>query len=90
MLNAGQTRKFSAEFTAKAALEALSGELTVSGLARSTWPHRPKGEKVKNLDLTRRIDTHFLKTPFYGSRQMQRHFNNHLGMIRKIVEEDLA
>ena len=46
------------------------------GLARSTWYQHPKGEKVVNLDLMRRIDEQFLETPFYGSRQMQRHLNN--------------
>ena len=46
------------------------------GLARSTWYHRPTGEKVVNLELMRRIDEQFLETPFYGSRQMQRHLNN--------------
>ncbi len=46
------------------------------GLARSTWYDRPTGEKVVTLDLMRRIDEQFLVTPFYGSRQMQRHLNN--------------
>jgi putative transposase len=30
-----------------------------------------------NLDLMRLIDVQFLETPFYGSRQMQRHLKNH-------------
>lgn len=46
------------------------------GLARSAWYHRPTGEKVVNLEMMRRIDEQFLETPFYGSRQMQRHLNN--------------
>jgi putative transposase len=54
----------------------ISRQCRMLGLARSTWYHRPTGEKVVTLDLMRRIDEQFLVTPFYGSRQMQRHLNN--------------
>ena len=54
----------------------ISRQCRMLGLARSTWYQHPKGEKVVNLDLMRRIDEQFLETPFYGSRQMQRHLNN--------------
>ncbi|NDY56374.1 transposase [Desulfovibrio sulfodismutans] len=54
----------------------ISRQCRMLGLARSTWYHRPTGEKVVNLDLMRRIDEQFLETPFYGSRQMHRHGNN--------------
>lgn len=54
----------------------ITRQCQVLGLARSTWYHRPQGEKAVNLDLMRLIDTQFLETPFYGSRQMQRHLKN--------------
>jgi len=54
----------------------ISCQCRMPGLARSTWYHRPAGEKVVNLELMRRIDEQFLESPFYGSRQMQRHVNN--------------
>ena len=54
----------------------ITRQSQVLGLARSTWYHRPQGEKAVNLDLMRLIDAQFLETPFYGSRQMQRHLKN--------------
>ena len=54
----------------------ITRQCQVLGLARSTWYHRPQGEKAVNLDLMRLIDAQFLETPFYGSRQMQRHLKN--------------
>jgi len=33
----------------------------------------PTGESDFNLELMRRIDEQYLKTPWYGSRQMKRH-----------------
>jgi putative transposase len=40
------------------------------GLPRSTWYYAPVGESAENLELMRRIDEQFLRTPFYGSRKM--------------------
>ena len=42
-------------------------------ISRSSWYYVPKGESPLNLKLMRVIDEQFLKTPFYGSRQMARH-----------------
>ena len=39
---------------------------------RSSFYYAPKGESPENLALMRRIDELFLKSPFYGSRQMVR------------------
>lgn len=39
-------------------------------LSRSAFYYEPKGESPDNLDLMRRLDEQFLKTPYYGSRQM--------------------
>ena len=59
----------------------ITRQCQVLGLARSTWYHRPQGEKAVNLDLMRLIDAQFLETPFYGSRQMQRHLKNQGVMV---------
>jgi putative transposase len=42
-------------------------------ISRSSYYYDPKGESDLNLKLMRLIDEQFLKTPFYGSRQMARH-----------------
>ena len=52
----------------------LSRQCQVLSISRSSLYYRPKGESVENLALMRRIDELFLKYPFYGSRQMARHF----------------
>lgn len=43
------------------------------GISRSSWYYRPGGESPLNLELMRRIDEQYLRTPWYGSRQMARH-----------------
>jgi putative transposase len=42
-------------------------------LNRSSLYYNPKGESLLNQQLMRFIDEQFLKTPYYGSRQMARH-----------------
>ncbi|WP_075553231.1 IS3 family transposase [Candidatus Paracaedibacter symbiosus] len=42
-------------------------------ISRSGWYYESKGENPLNLTLMRLIDEQFLKTPYYGSRQMARH-----------------
>lgn len=42
-------------------------------VSRSGLYYRPRGETALNLALMRLIDEQFLKTPWYGSRQMARH-----------------
>jgi putative transposase len=42
-------------------------------ISRSSLYYQTKGESSFNLDLMRLIDIQYLKTPFYGSRQMARH-----------------
>ena len=42
-------------------------------IARSSYYYRPKNESEFNLELMRLIDAQYLKTPWYGSRQMRRH-----------------
>lgn len=43
------------------------------GIARSSYYYEPRPESTFNLDLMRQIDAQYLKTPWYGSRQMTRH-----------------
>lgn len=40
------------------------------GLARSSWYYQPCGESLENLDLMRRLDEQYTRTPFYGIRRM--------------------
>jgi putative transposase len=42
-------------------------------ISRSGFYYRRQGETPLNLELMRLIDTQFLETPWYGSRQMARH-----------------
>ncbi|HSW62094.1 MAG TPA: IS3 family transposase [Dissulfurispiraceae bacterium] len=42
-------------------------------ISRSSWYCEALGESAQNLELMRRIDEQFLKTPEYGARQMTRH-----------------
>lgn len=39
-------------------------------LPRSSWYYQSVGESEENLELMRRIDEQFTKTPFYGSRRL--------------------
>ena len=52
----------------------LSRQCRLLAISRSSLYHAPQGESAQNLELMRRIDELFLKYPFYGSRQMVRHF----------------
>ena len=42
-------------------------------IGRSSWYYEAKSERELNLQLMRFIDERYLKTPWYGSRQMARH-----------------
>jgi putative transposase len=42
-------------------------------IARSSYYYQPKSESEFNLKLMRLIDAQYLRTPWYGSRQMSRH-----------------
>ena len=43
------------------------------GLNRSSFYMKPAGETALNLEMMRRIDEQYLKTPFYGYRRMTAH-----------------
>jgi putative transposase len=40
------------------------------GMARSSWYYTPHGESAENLDLMRKLDEQYTRTPFYGVRRM--------------------
>jgi len=44
------------------------------GVSRSSFYYEPQGERPETLALMRQIDEQFLKTPWYGARQMARYF----------------
>ena len=48
-------------------------QCTLLSLARSTLYYQPCGESAETLKFMELIDEQFLKTPWYGSRQMARH-----------------
>lgn len=52
----------------------ITRQCELVGIARSSFYYEAKGESAFNLDLMRKIDRQFLKTPCYGARQMARHF----------------
>ena len=60
-------------------------------LNRSTLYYEPKGESEENLQLMRRLDEQFLKTPYYGSRQMVYHLKRRGSRVgRKRVRRLMA
>ncbi len=51
----------------------IQAQCDLLSISRSGWYYDLKGEPPFNLRLMRLIDEQFLKTPYYGSRQMSRH-----------------
>ena len=51
----------------------LSRQCALLSITRSNLYYQSKGESSLNLTLMRLLDEQFLKTPYYGSRQMMRH-----------------
>ena len=48
-------------------------------LPRTNWYRQPAGESAENLELMRLIDEQYLRTPFYGSRNMAWWLNHKQG-----------
>jgi putative transposase len=48
----------------------VARQCALLGLARSSWYYTPHGESVENLELMRRMDEQYTRTPFYGIRRM--------------------
>ena len=57
---------------ARALQLSLSRRCRLLGISRGSLYDRPRGESPENLALMRRIDEQYLKTPWYGARQMAR------------------
>ncbi len=51
----------------------ITRQCALVGMARSSYYYTGRGESALNLKLMRLIDQQFLRTPWYGSRQMARH-----------------
>ena len=56
-------------------LLSLAVQCRLLSINRSGFYYKLKGESPLNLKLMRLIDEQFLKTPFYGSRQMARYLS---------------
>lgn len=52
----------------------VSRQCQLVGVPRSSFYFRPQPVKPEDLELMRMIDEQYLKTPFYGSRSMSKHF----------------
>jgi len=52
----------------------IARQCELVSIARSSFYYTRKGETLFNLELMRMIDEQFMKTPWYGSRQLVRHF----------------
>jgi putative transposase len=50
----------------------LSRQCSLLDISRGSLYYTPRGESEQNLELMREIDAQYLKTPWYGSRQMVR------------------
>jgi putative transposase len=51
----------------------ITRQCELVSISRSSFYHRPVRKTAETLSLMRLIDAQFLKTPWYGSRQMVRH-----------------
>jgi putative transposase len=52
----------------------ISRQCQLLSLSRSSFYYAPVAVSLEDLELMRLIDEQYLKTPFYGSRSMARHF----------------
>jgi putative transposase len=52
----------------------ISRQCELLGLSRSSFYYTPRPIDPEDLELMRLIDEQYLKTPFFGSRSMARHF----------------
>ena len=53
----------------------ITKQCQLLGISRSSYYYQPKGESQENLMYMRLIDEQYLKTPFFGYRQMTRWLN---------------
>jgi putative transposase len=70
----------------------ITKQCELLGVSRSTYYHEPRGESAYNQELMQKIDRQYMKTPFYGSRQMKRHLVNQgyrvgRGRVRRLMQK---
>jgi putative transposase len=59
----------------------------LTGLARSSFYYKPAGDSAEDLELMRRFDEQYTRTPFYGSRRMTFELNQQgMKVNRKVVQ----
>jgi putative transposase len=69
----------------------IVGQCQLLSVSRSTYYYERQGESAENLELMRLIDEQYLKTPFYGSRQMTLNLRREgLRVNRKRVQRLMA
>jgi len=61
----------------------ISQQCRLLGISRSRYYYSAKGETTENLSYLRLIDEQYLKTPFFGSRQMTRWLRQQGHLINK-------
>jgi len=65
----------------------VSRQCEIVGISRSSYYYRGTEENPFNLELMRLLDEQYLKTPWYGSRQMTRHLRRQgHGVNRKRIK----
>jgi len=52
----------------------ISRQCRLLGISRSSFYYAPRPMDPEDLELMRLIDEQYVKTPFFGSRSMARHF----------------
>ena len=57
------------------------------GLNRSSWHYEAAEESAENLELMRRIDEQYLRTPCYGSRKMAKVFGVNRKRVQRLMRE---
>jgi putative transposase len=48
----------------------LRRQCDLLGVCRASWYYQPRGESTENLEVMRRLDEQYTRTPFYGIRRM--------------------
>jgi len=61
----------------------ISRQCELIALPRSSYYYAPAGESDYNLELMRIIDEQYLRTPFFGSRQMTRWLRNQGHLVNR-------
>lgn len=74
----------------------LRRQCDLLGISRASWYYQPRGESAENLEIMRRLDEQYTRTPFYGIRRMtawlqqQGYAVNHKRVARLLRQMGLA